>query len=623
MRTSSCTLLLLLGLAACGDIDEGPVLAVDAGDVLPPALDAGIGMAGFDTSGPLSTGAEPPDTGSDGRATEAAGVGYTSCYDGLDNDEDNVIDCADDTCAPLGMCRVGSGRACRAEPQIPLDFGGCTDADSCPALASSGAVTVFGSPAPWVAGGRFHPGGNDFDSGALFTDVVDLRAETIVLEGDFHAPTCDPGVACVETVALGLTAQAALGSRDRVEPVVALALASARNEMQVVVGATVVAQYAFDEAIPTWSLELRPTGEIFVANDGAAKNERPLAFAPIAGAHAVAYGRNRNAPPDSPTGASLSRIVVDRGLCDMPAAWVTRDPISLELAVSGAPSSFARARGVSVARVADTLYLVFERESAEGQSELVAAFETSAGPTHFREVRDATMPILAASSEPNAVALHDPELVHDGARYHLFYTVEQPDGRRRIGHATGDALDALGVTPAAVDPVLWDDILSVEMPTVARTPTGFVLVARTAHTDGATRLTTFVGTLESGLLRHRGSTLGDLTARAATATGATFDAEEIASPSLVTVGSTFFLYYSGRRGTRYGLGLYASEDFVTFRDVTASGPLLTGRAGQADALGPVDSDVMVEGDLVTLFYAGDDGASSVLVRASRLGGGAP
>jgi hypothetical protein len=278
---------------------------------------------------------------------------------------------------------------------------------------------------------------------------------------------------------------------------------------------------------------------------------------------------------------------------------------------------------VSAVRVDAVPQIVFESTGATGESAIFAAFETSAGPTRFRSLAELTAPILEASDEPGAVAVRDPELVLDGATFHLLYTVETADTAhpRRIGHASGDDLRALTVLAPIIDPSRWPDLASVEMPTAVFTALGaWVVVVRATGIDGTEQLVAFTGPSLDSLARVRGSDLDALTQRTGAPQTPTFDADEIASPSLAIGGTTFYLYYSGRRGTRWGVGLFASEDFVHFRDVTAeSGAILAGQNGQSDALGPIATDVLIEGDLVTLFYVGTDGASTSLFRTSRTG----
>jgi hypothetical protein len=100
-----------------------------------------------------------------------------------------------------------------------------------------------------------------------------------------------------------------------------------------------------------------------------------------------------------------------------------------------------------------------------------------------------------------------------------------------------------------------------------------------------------------------------LTERSADSDLDTFDANEIAAPSLVHAHGAWQLYYAGRNGSRWSIGLLISDDLVHWRPDPTGAALLAGDGSGIDALGTRDPEaVVLRPGTLSLFYAGTDGA---------------
>jgi predicted GH43/DUF377 family glycosyl hydrolase len=534
------------------------------------------------------------------------------CYAGAP--EAGLFECDDTVCEGVASCRVGSGTLCGASQTTSLDLSACDGAVTAACLGLD--ASIFGAPSPWVSAGGLHPGGTDFDSGVALEPPLALRSRRAVLTGTFRAPTCADGEACIETVSFGVTVQDALGASSRVSPLLALRYVAGRSEVQLVSGDVVLARRPF-VAGGAHRLELRPNGIAIASDASGVIAEVP--FAPRDGARVVVYGRNVNHGFPSTEGARLEGLSVDVARCDIPDAWGTRDPLSVIDGAGGAVS-LDGVSGVATAVLAtEGRVVAFHALDTDGRPAIFAATETESSELVLLGTDNA--PILSGRQEHERGGVRDPEIWVDGAgTTHVYYTAMGADGVTRIGRASGAALTELAPSGSALlDPAAWDDLAGLSEPTVTTAYDGrLVLVANAALTSGAHALVTFVADSPTGpFARLRGTPLDAITQRDGSVQTPVFDAEEISSPSLRRVGGAFHLYYVGRHGTRRGLGLFATDDFLHVRRVSDEAPIFAGANARFDALGVVASDVLVEDGAVSLRYAGTDGVTVTLGRTTR------
>jgi len=613
----------LLALVACGDSVGGPT-----------TLDSSIGDTGSpgDTAfpdGPRSPDVSTPPPDPTGEAISAGpeaastdigeepglfGSGDPrSCWDGADNDGNFERDCDDPGCDTVPACALGSGTRCTPEVAIGVDPAACGAAPATPTCLGITGME-FGSPAPWVAADRLHPGGADIDSGMVLGDLLDPSTRRITLTGAFALPTCPGGELCVETVSFGITTTTRFDTMTRIAATAALKLSGARSEVQLVIGGALVERWAFVPTSPEWTLDLRPTGEVVVMNGTDALLRST--FTPPTSASAVVYGRNANRAAMEPDGAGLTRLSVASELCNIPDAWSSRGPLTFT-APGGASYVPSAPRGPSLRRGGDgVLHLAFEIPGAGGQSRIVVAAEDGGMGRAFVLEHAETAEILSAADvEAGLTRIGDPELYWDAdtSLWHLFFTGEVGDVGR-IGHASGMDLMSLSFTGWIVQPA--DDITSVEMPSVARSnDLRWILAARVTK-DAGEALAIFVAREPTGPFMRHGGVLEIETLRSGVG-GSAFDADEIASPSLRVVDGAYHLYFAGRHGTRWGIGVRTSAELVYWRPVTRRHALLAGDGSGFDALGVRDPDVLVEDGLTQLFFVGGDGETEGLGSAQR------
>jgi len=93
-----------------------------------------------------------------------------------------------------------------------------------------------------------------------------------------------------------------------------------------------------------------------------------------------------------------------------------------------------------------------------------------------------------------------------------------------------------------------------------------------------------------------------------------FDTDEVGSPTIVHRGTTWSLYFAGRHGARWAIGLVASDDLQYWTTPTA---VLSGSGTGFDTLSARDPSVVTRADTVELYYAGSDGAHTIIGRALR------
>jgi hypothetical protein len=628
------SLMISLPVAGCSiDFsDEGGARVIDDADAgadggtsdtgAPPPMSPGPTASGpFPASGDSAYASEA-DT-----ALEPSLTGSASCFDGEDNDDAaDGFDCADPDCADIASCRVGNGNLCTVVGATPLAIDGCAEM---PATSTclSGIADEFGSPGPWVASGALHPGGNTGDSGLVYAATVPLRSHRLALRATFQEPTCADGDPCRDTVSLGVTTQTKpeLDGGARVRAEVALAYSASREEISLLISGTVASSWAFDSTSPVWTLVLRPDGFIDIKNGTESRfaASRLMPYAPVDDARVIVYGRSPNRSYPAPDGAALRTLEVETAVCDIPSAWEERSAIGITLSggagfpIVGPAQVTSEIGGATEAR----RYLVYRDAGEERQGRFMAAFESTAGPESYVLAHTLEEPILVPESDYERGGIADPDLYWDEEEgvWHLHYTATDAGGVRGIAHASGENLDTLARdAELAVDPTVYEDIRHVEMPSYVRSESGVgVLVVRAVELNGGHRLVAFVDE-GSGWARLIGSALDGLTERGTEPVEARFDADEIAHPAVIRVGGSYHIYYAGRRGTRWGIGLLATDELEYVRDVSGEeGALLAGSGEGFDALGVTEPDVVIADGEVALVYVGTDGAERAIGRAAR------
>ncbi|MBW2464023.1 MAG: hypothetical protein JRH11_20410, partial [Deltaproteobacteria bacterium] len=272
-------------------------------------------------------------------------------------------------------------------------------------------------------------------------------------------------------------------------------------------------------------------------------------------------------------------------------------------------------------------WIAFDEHDGDGTGRIFGAFESSLGLSELRIAHDSTTEILAPGQGHQSVSVRDPELAYDedAELWHLYYTAEGPRGVLTIGHAEGPTpTDLVADEEPLITSDGWFDLSSLEMPSVAVTEDGLrVAVVRATSTDGSHSLVGFVESREppedpeAGLFVRITGDLDTMTARGDATARTGFAADEVAQPSLLVWDGAFHLYYAGRRGTRWAIGLLASEDFLSFRDVAPTTPILSGDNVGFDALGVRGVDIEIVDGFAVAIYEGTDGFETGVGYARR------
>ena len=576
-RGRLCTALLLL-LPAC-TAGEPSSETRDAGVTLPPLSDGGV-RGGSDAStadaGPALGGGERDF------ATDA-------CWNGLDDNEDGISDCADVGCSVTPFCCLGSSSAgcCGDARSLALDFAsGCTGADP---LSCHPSALAFGAPLPIVEDSALVPnGGAISDAGLTLAEPLDGTRERIVIRAELAAPIggCRE---CLDAIGVGVSGPIA-GDVVAVVPDVAVLLRAARGDYALVVGGEIIAAVPLVTDAPRpYVLTLTPDGAVELRVEG----DDPIEarWYPAPGRQLVVYGRTHNRPASAPPPARALSVEARTDACEIPSS-LARAPAPLF-----DDALFGDARAPSVVIDGEDALVAFERGGAIylARRDDSGAWIPSAGP---------------ALEAPVNEAYRDPELARAADRWVLFVTHER-DGTRAIARAEStDGGETFGAP------------LDLPSPSTLSQPA----FARIGGRDVIAALATSAGDLGAGgivLLELAADELRWLegTQEASTVVRPAggihaFDADEVAAPALyVDSAGIVRVYYAGRRGARWSIGIRAAGLNGPF-SYAPEEPVLEPSGEGVDALGVSDPSVAREGDALHLYHTALDGLRARIGRAS-------
>ena len=376
---------------------------------------------------------------------------------------------------------------------------------------------------------------------------------------------------------------------------------------------------------------MQPDGTVSLEVDFAIEGNAPAATLalPAGELDVVLYGRTTNRGAGEPAARVLGLSVSASG-CDMPAS-LERGAATLA-APAGTPFA-GRAHAPSIAVGPEGPRLVF----AAGGSIWMAEPDGADG----WRVPAGAAPALA-TAQLLGRGFDDPSLVALDDRWALFVTVRDPDtGAARIQVVEGATGFALPFDPTRLRDVMADipdGVVEMDGASAFRSGGEIVLVAR-AVTLGAlgerrTSLVLLRGTSsdlasggsfapDSGLCGTGCESLEDgdaltttLHAPRSDVAGA-FDHDEVAAPSLVqTADGVYRLYFAGRHGTRWSIGMLVSMDLAYFRD-PVGGALLAGAGEGRDAISVTDPEPWLLGGRLVLHYTGSDGAQTSVLAADQ------
>jgi hypothetical protein len=473
-------------------------------------------------------------------------------------------------------------------------------------------VTPFGSPEPGIYAGAIVPGGSALREGGLLVGApIDLTTHRARISAIFEPSIgCDED--CVESVAVGVTAQDAITSTVR--PIAGLVYSSSLHRMSLVVGDVAVHRFEGVTAAERFTLDLEPSGVLTVerGEPGAGGERFEATFVPPASARVVIWGRSINPPPDvAPT--RLSGFQPTVSLCDVPTAWRARRAITVR--DTGGTVVDGDVRAPSFLDTAEGRLLAFEQGGA------IHLARRTTGDEHTL-VSDA--PILEANDTIAwmSASVGDPELVAiDGGGVELWFTAR--GDRAWIGRvALAPTLDALAgapepITVAASTRAFDTAAIALFEPTLYHHASGeWVLAARGSLEPGAEEIVVLRSHDRASFTFHDAERLAALTRRPVQTP--LFDADELSHPSLVIHNGAWQLYYAGRRGARSAIGLFLSDDLVEWRRIDPEEPVLRSTRDTFDSVAVSAPDVTVTPSGLELTYEASDGVRSVLGAAERV-----
>lgn len=589
------------------------------------SLDSGFSIPDVDAGFLGSHDAATGDAGTRGPhdPAESAALG-ASCYDGVDNDDNDALDCLDPQCTLHPVCCVGSAveGCCRSlasdlalAPPAACDGAPATDCDELPS-----GLTFFGETPRFEEGGLVAQGDRGH-VGVVLGAGLDPRRTNVELSATIAVPDasmrCND---CTDVVGLALIdAVPATGERAVIR--LGLLVNGPLEELRVLVADEVVQRLPLLTNEGEYSLALRVDGSATLRVPGEAEvvlDDLVLEelTSPI---YPAILGRTDNRSAGQ-LAVSAREARLRLQACDVPAAlsrrrdavmpardaiWSAENLGRLSAAVGGPQ------RGVWVA---------FERNG-----DLHMAGETSHGELRGAPV-DPSDPVV---QPPTAVRrLLDPWLMVDpdaSDRWLLFFAAEDEDGVRRIYRASGPA--GWGRTfawpsEAEIDLGVLPGASSIDGPSVWRDPGGsWHMVARVTDEQGSASLA-LLDRGTDGVWRYREGSLASARIRAPeTHDLFAFDRDAVAAPAMVLGAGEraplWRLYYAGRRGTRWSIGALISEDGRAWRPL---GPVLAGEGGTSfDALSVTDPAPVALESGIRLYYRGSDGAVSAYGVAGPFG----
>jgi len=600
---------LLLGLfllPACA----GREAATDAGDPSPGA-DAGTGIvldggptaandAGFSDGGGggADGGSMPPSTGEyDDRSGLNGAAARMGCFDGLDNDGDGASDCSDTSCQlNVPSCCVGQSSETCCDPGVTQSLGLDTCDGPLADCVDAAAFATFGSPVPTVREGALVPGGQMSDSGALFLTELDPRRGSLRLRATIASSLSAPDAGLVEMVGVGFVdASVDPASVSRVVPLAGVVVSRNRQEILLMVAGEVAQRWSLGvETAITYVLELDPLGRVRLSTEPSIANaDIPLAVsAPVRG---VVYGRTAN-PTELTAPARVLDVQITPSVCDMPAA-LSRTADTVVPAPLETPGWADRHVAISepdILRYFDPPGTEVVAMALNVDGEIHLARPGLGGFTLESRIGE---PVLPAPTEDWALdGVSDPALAFDGSELHLYFTGWR-DGLGTIAHGIWD-------------PVSERFILQGPVPGLQATETTGYSAATPFDIDGVAHMALRVDDGESHRLsvyRMEEPALTIATVRQTSSSDVfAFDRDEVDAPTVLYRDGVYRMYFAGRRGTRWSIGLLVSDDGLAWRQ-TSENAVLTASGSGYDALGVRSPSVDVSGGLVHLYHTGDDG----------------
>ena len=428
-----------------------------------------------------------------------------------------------------------------------------------------------------------------------------IRVGAIRIEAQIASPATAPTSGRAETVGVGFVdATVDAGSLSRVMPIAGLIVSRNRNEVLLLVAGEIVSTWALEtESAIDYVLEIDPAGVVRLTaspTDDSDPFESTVAYLASRPVRAVIYGRTANPTAAEPSTRLLQLSVTPR-VCDMPAA-LGRSSQTVVPAPLEDPTWAAGHDAIERPNI-------LRYEDPPGTPNVRMALMVD-GEIHLAAPGMGGFVLTTPIGEPALFVPPEEAWAADGVDHPVLTWQEDALGLWFTGFA-----DGRGTLATAH----WDGTRFVSDGPIdglmANSTTGYAdaipfdldgLPHAIVRADEADVQRLELWSLASGtasrvsVLRQAPQT--DLFA---------FDRDEIGGAAVVVLGGVTRVYYAGRRGTRWSIGVLASN----FGDHWAEPPnsIVLGASDVGfDAIGTRDPATDVVDGAVHLYYAGDDGA---------------
>lgn len=576
-------------------------LPPDAGALGTLRPDAPVSGDEVDASHDVREGPAPDDT--DPSA-------FAACFDGLDQDGDGLSDCDDDECSSSGPCCVGvvNGACCASHPAVQsFDFATCPPGDAIHCAIDLRVLS--GLPRIGIHGGLVLVSSEGVDAAIDFPSApLNPRAERVALRGIVSSP-----ITSAQIDATGFGLWVPRPSLRTVVPVVAIVTSATRGDVSLVIGDRVVASAALADGERSYELRIEPSGEVRVAG-----TSEPLAGSvvewPAEEMVPVVFGRVANETAADGT-TVLRSLVVERRACDVPdalsrsgASLLERDPeVGFDAEQATDPSVLVRSGMPSL--------VAFVAPDQRGGGLRAVFLGERLADGRITSVRRAlTQADVAARLSLAVNDLGGPHLFENAGRIGLLFAFES-EGRWRLGRMND--LSSPGLEALALPQGSFDDPASMR---------DGRLLARERLVDGGSRIVSFRqagGRFELATelcatdLACTGGLRSSAYLHASRSDSTAFDRDEVRAPVAIELNGVTRVFFAGRRGTRWSIGMLLLGDGGRYARLGNDGRavLEPGGGERLDALGASGPSPILVGGELELIYAGFDGVRSRLTSA--------
>ncbi len=604
-------------LPALGCASREPVAGVttDAGNSSDDAGALSCGDCAADAAAASDGGAAlPPEGRSDGDVTEFA----NACLDGVDQNADHMIDCEDVSCSAAPSCCVGAitdGCCTGSVEPVSLSFVGC-DGTGC---AQLDALVQFGSPGPVVVDEAVAPIADiAADSAAISPANVDPRASLVTLEASLAIPVT---TTAIDAVAFGLTGSVA--PTPRVTPTLAVVVSASRGDVTLQAFGEIVGAFPAptDGLYHSYTLSIGPSGDARVSGPTGELLSAHLTL-PSEVLHPIVFGRATNPGSTSTTlPARLASLTVTQRGCDAPTA-LSRDRAPVAIVDHTGSALLSGLTAPNLAPLGTGMVLAFAAPTMGGaRLAIYVATRQADGAFHVESAAPVVQPVLTPAA---GVALTDPALRDDGDHWTLFATRISGDTSELVV-SVGGPDHSLVFGPASA--IFVAELAGESLDSPAPIPGSVTsLVAR--HGAGASselvilELSDATAGVASAYAADTSLCGADDTCRdgarpaqrilAARVGTFSFDADEVRAPSVAVVNHVYRLYYAGRRGARWSIGMLIAADLGYWRSGNGGQPVLGADGDGFDAVSVMEPAVVVESGSLALYYLGSNGVETAL-----------